>query len=107
MVILDCHWAGLSDDSNSRISYLRGGRDWARYGILFAGYKDETFPVGGFSEFFIDALQNLAHSVEDYDSLVNVGDVVRRIREQLGDDTQLDWRGGSAAASFTLAPMWA
>lgn len=68
LVILDCHWPGPFDDSESSISYLRGGRDWARYGILFAGYQQENFPVGRFTEYFTNGLQNLADSVEEYDS---------------------------------------
>jgi hypothetical protein len=110
LVILDCYWAGLFDDRNSSMSHLRGGHDWARYGVIFAGYTDETLPVGRFSEHFINALRHLAHSVEDRDSLANIRDVfgeVRRIIEQSGDSVQPDWRGERGATSLTLAPIWA
>lgn len=109
LVILDCHLAGLSEDENSSISFLAGGHDWARYGVLFAGYDQAVSPPGQFSERLIKVLQNLADSTggrATLNSCIDIFRELRRLPEQLEDNGRPEWRGSVGAASFVLSPLW-
>lgn len=107
LVILDCYWAGLAEENSEAIQYLQDN-DWARYGILFAGYDDELYPLGRFSEYLIGVLQVLTQSVNKPDTLVNCGKIladVSRVMKLSEENACPDWRGNSRLDSFILAPI--
>ncbi|RYC57163.1 hypothetical protein CHU98_g9044 [Xylaria longipes] len=105
LVILDCYWAKLSDDDSADFGFLDVGDSWARYAVIFAGYEDEAFSLGQFSEDFISILEHLAHSVGDFNALSSCQAVIEELKAR--GHVHPEGRGTTGSASIILAPLWA
>lgn len=106
LVVLDCYWAAALDDNTSNITFLHGGPTWARYAVLFAGYTDETSPVGRFSDCFVQALHGLANTVEGGSPLASCAKVIEEVRRGL-KRSQIEARPKFIGTSLILSPLWA
>ncbi|KAI8954429.1 heterokaryon incompatibility protein-domain-containing protein [Xylaria longipes] len=105
LVILDCYWAKLCDNDSADFGFLDVGDNWARYAVIFAGYEDEAFSLGQFSENFISILEHLAHSVGDFNALSSCQAVIEELKAR--GHVHPEGRGTTGSASIILAPLWA
>jgi hypothetical protein len=105
LLVLDCYMEAFTGGGvEETITYLYGNDcPWARYGIIAAGYAQNSVGPGGFSGCFMSTLEDLAHSGQ----LVNCTFVIRKLREAqraCEDDMELLLRGNDGRGSIILAP---
>jgi hypothetical protein len=108
LLVLDCCVAAFSRGAvEEPITHLfEDNCAWARYGIIAAGYTQNSASPGGFSDCFMSTLADLAHSGQ----LVNCAFVIRKLREGrrvFEDGMELVVMGNDGRDSIILAPIQA
>jgi hypothetical protein len=80
LLVLDCYVEAFSrGEMEEPITHLYDeNKRWARYGIIAAGYTQNSVNPGGFSDCFLSTLEELAPSGQ----LVNCAFVMRKLREE-------------------------
>jgi hypothetical protein len=108
LLVLDCYVEAFSrGDVEEPITHLHDDEHhWARYGIIAAGYTQNSVSPGGFSDCFLTTLEDLALSGQ----LVNCAFVIRKLREgrrAVGDGMEPVVMGNDGSGSIILAPIQA
>ena len=108
LLVLDCYVEAFSrGDVEEPITHLFDDEcRWARYGIIAAGYTQNSVSPGGFSDCFLSTLEDLALSGQ----LVNCAFVIRKLREgrrAFGDGMEPVVMGNGSRGSIILAPIQA
>jgi hypothetical protein len=105
LLVLDCYIEEMSGGEFEEIKYLSlNDWSWARYGLIFAGYAEESIRPGRFSDYFMSIFEDLAHS----EQLVNYRLVARKLMERPGlaeGGMEPIFTGNNGKDNIILAPI--